>query len=75
MPTSLWGIANKAAQNKSHRFQNLINLLTVEFLLACWTLVNWRAAAGVDRTSASDYAQNLVGNVEQRKRSTVPPIK
>jgi len=69
LQSSLWGIANKAAQNKSHRFQNLINLLTVEFLLACWTLVNKRAAAGVDRTSPSDYAQNLVGNVEQLQAS------
>lgn len=69
MPTSLWGIANKAARNKSHRFRNLSNLLTVEFLLACWPYVNKRAAAGVDRMTASDYAQNLAANVEHLQTS------
>jgi hypothetical protein len=64
MQTSLRGIANKAAQNQSHRFQNLISLLTAGFLLYCWQFVNKRAAAGVDRTSAFEYAQNLASNVE-----------
>lgn len=62
MPTSLWGIANKAAQNKTHKFQNLIGLLTVEWLLYCWRFVNKKAAAGVDRLSASQYARNLDGH-------------
>ena len=34
-PTSLRGIANKAASDKAHRFQNLFGLLTVGYLLAC----------------------------------------
>jgi RNA-directed DNA polymerase len=63
MQTSLWGIANKAAQNKTHQFQNLIGLLTVGFLLYCWGFVNKKAAAGVDRLSASQYARNLDDNV------------
>lgn len=62
MQTSLWGIANKAAQNKTYRFQNLISLLTVECLLYCWQFVNKKAAAGVDRQSASQYAQHLESN-------------
>ena len=62
MPTPLWGIANKAAQSKTYRFQNLISLLTVEWLLHCWRFVNKKAAAGVDRQSASQYAQNLDSN-------------
>ena len=64
MQTSLRGIANKAAQNKAYRFQNLINLLTESFLLNCWCFINKRAAAGVDRISASEYAENLESNVK-----------
>ena len=63
MQTSLWGIANKAAQDKTHKFQNLISLLTIEFVLWCWRYVNKRAAAGVDRESATQYALNLENNV------------
>lgn len=63
MQTSLRRIANKAAKNKTHRFQNLISLLTVSFLLGCWPLVNKRAAAGVDRVNAMQYALNLEDNV------------
>jgi group II intron reverse transcriptase/maturase len=59
MQTSLWGIANKAAQDKTHRFQNLISLLTIEFLVYCWRFLNKRAAVGVDRINAREYEQNL----------------
>lgn len=69
MPTSLRGIANKAAQNKTHRFQNLSSLLTVKFLLYCWRFVNKKAAAGVDRTTAPEYAENLESNVEKLHES------
>ena len=62
MQTSLWGIANKAAQNKTHKFQNLICLLTVEWLLYCWRFVNKKAAAGDNLQSASQYAVNLDSN-------------
>lgn len=51
-PTSLRGIANKAASDKAHRFRNLFGLLSVEFLLWCWRFVNLRAASGVDRKDA-----------------------
>ena len=63
MPTSLRGIANKASSDKNHRFRNLFGLLTVVFLLSCWERVNKRAASGVDRVSARDYARGLVDNV------------
>jgi retron-type reverse transcriptase len=69
MQTSLWGIANKAAQNKTHRFQNLYSLLTLGFLLYCWQFVNKKAASGVDRINATEYALNLHGNVEQLEAS------
>jgi group II intron reverse transcriptase/maturase len=61
---SLRGIANKAAQDKSHRFRNLFGLLTMEFLLWCWQFVNKRAAAGVDRIEAHEYALSLEYNVK-----------
>jgi len=63
MQTSLRGIANKAAQDKTHRFQNLFGLLTIEFLLWCWQFVNKRAAAGIDRIEAHEYALSLEFNV------------
>ena len=62
--TSLLGIAKKAASDKAHRFQNLIGLLTVGYLLACWRLINKRAACGVDRQDARAYEANLQQNVE-----------
>ncbi len=64
MQTSLRGIANKAAQNKSHRFQDLYRLLSAEFLLWCWAFIRKNAASGVDRESACDYEHNLKDNTE-----------
>ncbi|HSQ07405.1 MAG TPA: group II intron reverse transcriptase/maturase, partial [Chromatiaceae bacterium] len=46
-----------------HRFQNLIGLLSVGYLLACWRLINKRAACGVDRQDARAYEQNLEEHV------------
>lgn len=63
--TSLRGIANKAAQNKTYRFRNLFGLLTVSFLFSCWEFINKRASAGVDRVDARMYEENLIGNIEQ----------
>jgi RNA-directed DNA polymerase len=61
---SLLGIAKKAASDKAHRFQNLSVMLSVGFLLACWRLINKRAACGVDRQDARAYEKNLQENVE-----------
>lgn len=65
MQTSLRGIAEKAAREKAHAFQNLIALLSLEFLRYGWRFVNQRAAAGVDRESAYDYGQNLENNLTE----------
>ena len=62
--TSLLGIAKKAASDKAHRFRNLFGMLTVGYLLACWRLINKRAASGVDRQDARAYEENLRENVE-----------
>jgi group II intron reverse transcriptase/maturase len=62
--TSLRAIANRAASDQTHRFQNLFGLLNVGFLLWCWQFVNLRAASGVDRKDARGYQENLRENVE-----------
>jgi group II intron reverse transcriptase/maturase len=62
--TSLLGIAKKAASDKAHRFRNLFGLLTIGYLLACWRLINKRAAYGVDRVDVRAYEANLQENVE-----------
>lgn len=69
MQTLPRGIANKAAQDQAYRFRNLISLLTIEFLLRCWQSVKKKAATGVDRITAHEYAQNLESNVETLVRS------
>lgn len=63
--TSLRGIANKAAQDKTYRFRNLFGLLTLSFLFSCWEFINKRASAGVDNIDARAYEENLIGNIEQ----------
>ncbi|MEJ2013785.1 MAG: group II intron reverse transcriptase/maturase [Anaerolineales bacterium] len=63
-PTSLQGIANRAASDKAHRFRNLFGMLSVGFLLWSWRFVNKRAASGVDRKDARSYEENLQENIE-----------
>ena len=62
--TSLQGIAARAARDKTARFRSLTRLLTVSFLLWCWTFINKRAASGVDKISAKEYEVELQTNVE-----------
>lgn len=63
--TSLQGIANKAAQDKTYRFRNLFGVLTVGFLFWCWDFINRRASAGVDKLDAIAYEDYLIGNIQQ----------
>ena len=63
-PTSLQGIANRAASDKGCRFQNLFGLLTIGFLMWCWQFVNKHAASGIDRQDARSYQENLQANIE-----------
>jgi len=62
--TSLPGIANKAAQDKTYRFRSLARMLTISFLFWCWTFINKKAASGVDKISAKEYEVELLANVE-----------
>jgi len=63
MPTSLQGIAKKAAQLGKRRFGNLYEMLNEEFLLECWRDINKDAAYGVDEMSAREYGENLQENI------------
>ena len=63
--TSLQGIANKAAKDKTYRFRNLFGLLTVTYLFWCWDFINRKASAGVDRIDAQAYEENLLPNIQQ----------
>jgi hypothetical protein len=63
--TSLQGIANKAAQDKTYRFRNLFGVLTAGFLFWSWDFINRRASAGVDKLDAIAYEDNLIGNIQQ----------
>lgn len=63
-PTSLGGIAQRAAARKDHRFQDLYGLLDVGFLWQCWDDLNKNAASGVDKVTAQAYEVDLLANLE-----------
>ncbi len=65
MQTSLWGIANRAASHRKHRFRNLYGLLNVENLKWCWQFVRKAAAPGVDKVTYHEYDADLHSNVER----------
>jgi RNA-directed DNA polymerase len=62
-PTSLRGIANKARNDKRHRFRDLYRCLDAELLLDCWHDLNKEAASGIDNVTAEAYAGNLHANI------------
>lgn len=63
MQTSLWGIANRAASHKRHRFRNLYGLLNEANLKWCWQYLRKDAAPGVDRVKYREYGTDLDCNV------------
>ena len=63
MPTSLQRIAEKSALRNEHRFQNLMNELTPDYLAWCRTQLNKKAAPGADRVTVREYGKNLSENV------------
>ena len=71
MPTSLQAIAQKAKRLKSHRFQNLYKLLNYHALVVAWKRINKKAAAGVDKTTAKEFAQNLEANITQIEKQLI----
>jgi RNA-directed DNA polymerase len=63
MQTSLRGISNKAAKDKSHRFGNLYGLLDENFLKWCFWQLKRDAAPGVDRVDFFEYQEDLDENI------------
>lgn len=63
-PTFLQAIATKARSNKHHRFQDLYACVNADLLRHCWRDLNKRAASGVDRVTASEYAEDLDTRIE-----------
>lgn len=65
MPTSLQRISQKAKRLKKYRFRNLYRLLNTTMLQEVWKEINKKAAAGVDKVTAKEYAHKLEENLEE----------
>jgi RNA-directed DNA polymerase len=63
--TSLQRIADKAKADGGQRFQNLYGMIDKALLLDSWKDLNKKAASGVDKVSAQEYAQDLEDNIER----------
>jgi len=63
MPTSLRGIANQAKADKKRRFTNLSQLLTYEYLVENFMILNKKAATGIDGVSHREYAKTITTNI------------
>lgn len=63
MPTSLLAIAQKAKELKNYRFRNLYGLLNYQNLKITWKNINKRAASGVDKITAREFASDLDNNI------------
>ena len=61
--TSLRAIANKAVQNKTHRFGGLYRLLNRANLRECFFQLRKDAAPGVDGVTFEEYERNLDDNL------------
>lgn len=71
MSTQLDRIAEIAKANRKLRFTSLIHLITPEFLMETWGLMNKRGAAGVDGETGDVFGQNL----EERCTNLVTRLK
>lgn len=78
---ALKGIAEKAKRDKEAKFVNLYRLLNKESLMMAWQALNKKAAAGIDKVTAADYAENLDANLDdlvlrlKEKRYRATPIR
>jgi RNA-directed DNA polymerase len=66
--TSLRAIANKAVQNKTHRFGGLYRLLNQANLRECFFQLRKDAAPGVDGVTFEEYERNLDENLRSLVR-------
>ena len=63
MKTALRAIANKAANKKSYRFQDLYRMLNEENLTWAFYQLRKDAASGVDNVTYHDYESDLEENI------------
>lgn len=63
MQTSLRGIAEQARKDKRRRFTNLAKLLTYQYLAENFSILNKKAATGIDGVTHREYAKNLKQNI------------
>ena len=63
MKTKLERVAERASQRPRQRFNNLAHILDDYFMNETWLLLNRRAASGVDRETAEDYAEKFTERV------------
>ncbi|WP_425800848.1 group II intron reverse transcriptase/maturase [Desulfitobacterium sp. Sab5] len=63
MQTSLQGIAQKAKRLEKYRFRNLYRMLNKSSLAEAWKTNNKKAAAGVDKITAKEFAKELNQNL------------
>lgn len=63
MQTSLKGIAEQAKKDKRYRFTNLSQMLTYEFLVENFRILNKKAATGIDGVTHQEYAKGLKQNI------------
>lgn len=64
MKTALRAIANKAASNKSYRFQDLYRMLNEENLKWAFYQLRRDAACGIDKVTFHDYESDLEVNLD-----------
>lgn len=63
MATKLQRIAEKARKEPSLKFTNLFYLMNDELLRGCFQRLRKDAAAGIDKVTKEDYAENLDANL------------
>lgn len=65
MRTSQQAIAQKAKKHKKYRFQNLYGMLDVVGLTEAWAKIKKKAAPGVDKVTAAEFAKDLGKNIQE----------
>lgn len=71
MSTTLDRIAEKARKDRKLRFTSLAHLITPEFLVETWSMMNKQGASGVDGETAREFEQDL----SERCQSIVDRLK
>ena len=64
MSTKLSLLTQRARENPKHKFSRLIDLLTEDFLKACFWELKRDKASGVDGVTVKEYEANLEENIK-----------